>query len=220
MLSKLLLRKYGIEHEVLNAKQHEREAQIVAKAGHQHENAHGEKVGNVTIATNMAGRGTDIKLSKECHAAGGLHVIGTERHTARRIDNQLRGRSGRQGDPGSSRFYVSLEDELKIIEDSGLLQQAWYLANNADVAEAGIDPLEHFCHRGWREERKPNQHFDPAWYLQAYGATVGHEANPLVDYITKGERAGRRPCPSWRPVFWPTGRPRCTACRASATSTR
>src|SRR5205085_6750549 len=97
MLSKLLTRKYGVEHEVLNAKQHEREASIVAIAGHQHKNAHDENVGNVTIATNMAGRGTDIKLSPEAHKAGGLHVIGTERHTARRIDNQLRGRGGRQG---------------------------------------------------------------------------------------------------------------------------
>ena len=112
MISNRLTRKFGIEHEVLNAKQHEREAHIVAKAGQQHQNAHGEWIGNVTIATNMAGRGTDIKLSPESHKAGGLHVIGTERHTARRIDNQLRGRSGRQGDPGSSRFYVSLEDEL------------------------------------------------------------------------------------------------------------
>ncbi|MEO6434345.1 MAG: preprotein translocase subunit SecA, partial [Tepidisphaeraceae bacterium] len=112
MLSNLLKRKYGVEHEVLNAKQHEREALIVAKAGMQHVNHHTETVGNVTIATNMAGRGTDIKLSKETTEAGGLHVIGTERHTARRIDNQLRGRGGRQGDPGSSRFYVSLDDEL------------------------------------------------------------------------------------------------------------
>src|SRR5688500_4271083 len=111
-LSVMLKRKYGIEHEVLNAKQHEREALIVGKAGMQHVNHHGETVGNVTIATNMAGRGTDIKLSKETTEAGGLHVIGTERHTARRIDNQLRGRGGRQGDPGSSRFYVSLEDDL------------------------------------------------------------------------------------------------------------
>src|SRR5205823_3704509 len=78
----------------------------------QHQNVHGETVGNVTIATNMAGRGTDIKLTPDATRAGGLHVIGTERHTARRIDNQLRGRGGRQGDPGSSRFYVSLEDEL------------------------------------------------------------------------------------------------------------
>ena len=112
MVSNRLTRKFGIEHEVLNAKQHEREAHIVAKAGQQHQNPHDEWVGNVTIATNMAGRGTDIKLSPEAQKSGGLHVIGTERHTARRIDNQLRGRGGRQGDPGSSRFYVSLEDEL------------------------------------------------------------------------------------------------------------
>ncbi|MGB7161185.1 MAG: SEC-C metal-binding domain-containing protein [Tepidisphaeraceae bacterium] len=112
MLSTLLKRKYGIEHEVLNAKYHEREAQIVQVAGQQHKNMHGETVGNVTIATNMAGRGTDIKLATESHTSGGLHVIGTERHTARRIDNQLRGRGGRQGDPGSSRFYVSLKDDL------------------------------------------------------------------------------------------------------------
>ncbi len=112
MLSKRLMQRYGVEHEVLNAKQHEREASIVLLAGQQHQNANGEMVGNVTIATNMAGRGTDIKLAPDCHKSGGLHVIGTERHTARRIDNQLRGRGGRQGDPGSSRFYVSLEDDL------------------------------------------------------------------------------------------------------------
>jgi preprotein translocase subunit SecA len=112
VLSNKLKRKHGIEHEVLNAKFHEREAQIVLVAGQQHKNAHGATVGNVTIATNMAGRGTDIKLHPDAQASGGLHVIGTERHTARRIDNQLRGRGGRQGDPGSSRFYVSLQDDL------------------------------------------------------------------------------------------------------------
>jgi len=112
MLSGMLAKKYGIMHEVLNAKQHEREAQIILLAGQQHKSPHGEIVGNVTIATNMAGRGTDIKLTPATMGAGGLHVIGTERHTARRIDNQLRGRSGRQGDPGSSRFYSSLQDDL------------------------------------------------------------------------------------------------------------
>ena len=151
-LSRLLKRKYGIDHEVLNAKYHEREAQIVAIAGQVHENTSGEVVGNVTIATNMAGRGTDIKpvpeslfdvtpadekytltprakgkprqadaespllgvfdLKPTSKLVGGLHVIGTERHTSRRIDNQLRGRSGRQGDPGSSRFFCSLQDDL------------------------------------------------------------------------------------------------------------
>ena len=98
-----LLQKKGIKHNVLNAKFHEMEAAIVAEAG-----VHGA----VTIATNMAGRGTDIKLDDEARAAGGLKIIGTERHESRRIDNQLRGRSGRQGDPGESKFYISLEDDL------------------------------------------------------------------------------------------------------------
>ena len=98
-----LLKKEGIPHKVLNAKYHELEAEIVAEAG---------RHGAVTIATNMAGRGTDIKLDDEARAAGGLKVLGTERHESRRIDNQLRGRSGRQGDPGESRFYISLEDDL------------------------------------------------------------------------------------------------------------
>ena len=98
-----MLKKEGIPHNVLNAKYHEQEAEIVADAG-----IHGA----VTIATNMAGRGTDIKLDDESKAAGGLKIIGTERHESRRIDNQLRGRAGRQGDPGESRFYISLEDDL------------------------------------------------------------------------------------------------------------
>ena len=98
-----MLKRRGISHKVLNAKFHELEAEIVAEAG---------RHGAVTIATNMAGRGTDIKLDDEAKAAGGLKVIGTERHESRRIDNQLRGRSGRQGDPGESRFYISLEDDL------------------------------------------------------------------------------------------------------------
>jgi preprotein translocase subunit SecA len=98
-----LLTRHGIRHEVLNAKNHEKEAQIVANAGQR---------GSVTIATNMAGRGTDIKLGEGVREIGGLMIVGTERHEARRIDNQLRGRAGRQGDPGVSQFYVSLEDEL------------------------------------------------------------------------------------------------------------
>ena len=102
-----LLDQLGTPHQVLNAKQHEREANVVADAG---EAPDGK--GNITIATNMAGRGTDIKLTSDVRAAGGLHIIGTERHESRRIDNQLRGRAGRQGDPGSSRFFVSLEDDL------------------------------------------------------------------------------------------------------------
>lgn len=102
LLSEMLKRR-GIPHQVLNAKYHEKEAQIIAKAGQK---------GAVTIATNMAGRGTDIVLGEGVAELGGLHIIGTERHEARRIDNQLRGRAGRQGDPGSSRFYISMEDDL------------------------------------------------------------------------------------------------------------
>ncbi|QQZ10300.1 preprotein translocase subunit SecA [Heyndrickxia vini] len=98
-----LLQKKGVRHNVLNAKNHEREAEIIAEAGHK---------GSVTIATNMAGRGTDIKLGEGVKELGGLAVIGTERHESRRIDNQLRGRSGRQGDPGVTQFYLSMEDEL------------------------------------------------------------------------------------------------------------
>ena len=109
-----MLKRRGIQHNVLNAKFHEMEAEIVADAG-----IHGA----VTIATNMAGRGTDIKLDEESRAAGGLKIIGTERHESRRIDNQLRGRSGRQGDPGESRFFISLEDDLMRLFGSERLMQ-------------------------------------------------------------------------------------------------
>ena len=115
LLSKMLTKK-GIPHKVLNAKFHELEAEIVADAG-----IHG----SVTIATNMAGRGTDIKLDEETKALGGLKIIGTERHESRRIDNQLRGRSGRQGDPGESRFYISLEDDLMRLFGSERLMKVF-----------------------------------------------------------------------------------------------
>ena len=105
-----MLKLRGIKHNVLNAKQHQLEAQVVAEAG---------RSGQVTIATNMAGRGTDIKLTPEVKAAGGLAIIGTERHESRRVDRQLRGRAGRQGDPGSSQFFVSLEDDLMRLFGSG-----------------------------------------------------------------------------------------------------
>ena len=114
------LTQLGIRHNVLNAKNHEREAQIVADAGQK---------GAVTIATNMAGRGTDIKLSPEVKELGGLAVIGTERHESRRIDNQLRGRAGRQGDPGYSRFYLSLEDDVMRRFGSERIQQLWESLN-------------------------------------------------------------------------------------------
>jgi preprotein translocase subunit SecA len=127
-LSKLLKRE-GIKHEVLNAKQHEKEAQIVAQAG---------QMGMLTIATNMAGRGTDIVLGQGVVERGGLHILGTERHESRRIDNQLRGRSGRQGDPGTSRFYLSLEDDLLRIFGSDRIKGL--------MGRLGMDdgqPIEH-----------------------------------------------------------------------------
>ena len=124
-----MLKKEGIKHNVLNAKYHEQEAEIVADAG-----VHGA----VTIATNMAGRGTDIKLDEDARAAGGLKIIGTERHESRRIDKQLRGRSGRQGDPGESRFYISLEDDLLRLFGSDRLMGAF---NALGVADG--EQLEH-----------------------------------------------------------------------------
>ena len=128
LLSKML-KKRGIQHNVLNAKFHEMEAEIVAQAG-----IHDA----VTIATNMAGRGTDIKLDEEARAAGGLKIIGTERHESRRIDNQLRGRSGRQGDPGESRFYISLEDDLMRLFGSERLMNIF---NTLGVEEG--EQIEH-----------------------------------------------------------------------------
>lgn len=124
-----MLRKKGIQHTVLNAKFHEQEAEIVAGAG---------KSGAVTIATNMAGRGTDIKLDDAARAAGGLKIIGTERHESRRIDNQLRGRAGRQGDPGESRFYISLEDDLMRLFGQERLMKVF---NALGVSED--DQIEH-----------------------------------------------------------------------------
>jgi len=124
-----MLAKEGIEHSVLNAKQHEREAEIIAEAGQR---------GRVTIATNMAGRGTDIKLGEGVRELGGLHILGTSRHESRRIDNQLRGRSGRQGDPGSSRFFLSLEDDLLRIFGSDRLSS---IMDKLGMEED--EPIEH-----------------------------------------------------------------------------
>ncbi len=124
-----MLKKMGVPHEVLNAKHHEREAEIVAYAGER---------GRVTIATNMAGRGTDIVLGEGVRELGGLHILGTERHESRRIDNQLRGRSGRQGDPGSSRFYLSLEDDLLRIFGSDKIAG---LMDKMGMQEG--EPIEH-----------------------------------------------------------------------------
>ncbi|MFP5459225.1 MAG: preprotein translocase subunit SecA [Bacteriovoracia bacterium] len=128
IISQVLTQK-GIKHEVLNAKNHAREAEIVANAG---------QLGGVTIATNMAGRGTDIKLTPETKAAGGLFIIGTERHESRRIDNQLRGRSGRQGDPGKSKFFLSLEDDLMRIFGSDRIKGIMIKLGMKDD-----EPIEH-----------------------------------------------------------------------------
>ncbi|MBU2549636.1 MAG: preprotein translocase subunit SecA [Proteobacteria bacterium] len=124
-----MLKVRGIRHEVLNAKHHEKEAQIVAQAG---------QMGSVTISTNMAGRGTDIVLGEGVPDLGGLHILGTERHESRRIDNQLRGRSGRQGDPGSSRFFLSLEDDLMRIFGAERIQG---LMGRLGMEEG--EPIEH-----------------------------------------------------------------------------
>ncbi|HEY7586601.1 MAG TPA: SEC-C metal-binding domain-containing protein, partial [Candidatus Deferrimicrobiaceae bacterium] len=124
-----LLSRHGIPHNVLNAKHHEKEAQIIAEAG---------QPGKVTIATNMAGRGVDIKLGEGVVEKGGLHIIGTERHESRRVDNQLRGRAGRQGDPGSSRFYLSLEDDLLRIFGSDRISP---IMSKLGMEEG--EPIEH-----------------------------------------------------------------------------
>src|SRR5207342_2831862 len=126
------LTRAGITHNVLNAKEHAREAEIIKDAG---------QLGAVTIATNMAGRGVDIKLGEGVREAGGLYVLGTERHESRRIDNQLRGRSGRQGDPGSSRFYLSMEDNLmRIFGDPNRTKKWLAMAGmkEGEVIESGM----------------------------------------------------------------------------------
>jgi preprotein translocase subunit SecA len=154
-LSKMLERR-GLKHNVLNAKQHEREAAIVAEAGQPHA---------VTIATNMAGRGTDIVLGPGVTDFGGLHIIGTERHESRRIDNQLRGRAGRQGDPGSSRFFISLEDDLmKIFGPAGER-----IARLMDTME--VEPIEHpWVSRSIATAQKKveGMHFDARKYVVEY----------------------------------------------------
>jgi len=122
-----LLKRHGIPHNVLNAKYHDKEAEIISHAG---------EAGSITIATNMAGRGTDIKLGEGVVAAGGLRIIGTERHESRRIDNQLRGRAGRQGDPGESRFYLSLEDDLMRIFGS---EKLFGMIDNMGLGEDAIE---------------------------------------------------------------------------------
>lgn len=166
-LSKLLKKK-GIPHEVLNAKHHEKEALIVSKAGER---------GAVTIATNMAGRGTDIKVKREILDLGGLHIIGTERHESRRIDNQLRGRTGRQGDPGSSRFYLSLEDDLLRIFGS---QKIAYIMDKLGMKEG--EPIEHSLITKSIENAQKKveaMHFEIRKHLLEYDNVMNQQRNVI-----------------------------------------
>jgi preprotein translocase subunit SecA len=166
-----LLNKHSISHNILNAKQHEREAEIIAEAG---------QPGKVTIATNMAGRGTDIRPPKESLEAGGLRIIGTERHESRRIDNQLRGRSGRQGDPGSSKFYLSLEDDLMRIFGGEKLKRT--------MSRIGMEPGESIEHRmvtrsiEKAQEKVEKNNFDVRKHLLEYDNVLNQQRTVIYQY--------------------------------------
>jgi len=162
------LKKKGVPHEILNAKNHAREAEIIAKAGH---------LKSVTIATNMAGRGTDIKLTDETKALGGLAVVGSERHESRRIDNQLRGRSGRQGDPGESVFYLSFEDELLRRFASPKLQEMFANIQGDDVIESNMlsKAIE------GAQKRGEGYNFDIRKHLLEYDDVISSHRNMIYD---------------------------------------
>jgi preprotein translocase subunit SecA len=166
-----MLKKAGIKHSVLNAKHHEKEAEIVAEAGQK---------GKVTIATNMAGRGTDIKLGEGVPELGGLHILGTSRHESRRIDNQLRGRSGRQGDAGSSRFFLSLEDDLLRIFGSDRISG---IMDKLGMEED--DPIEHkmISRAIENAQRKVEGHnFDIRKHLLEYDDVMNEQRKEVYDY--------------------------------------
>ncbi|MCF8058508.1 MAG: preprotein translocase subunit SecA [Bacteriovoracaceae bacterium] len=162
------LTQAGIKHEMLNAKNHEREAQIIVKAG---------EIGSVTIATNMAGRGTDIKINDEVKALGGLYIVGTERNEARRIDNQLRGRSGRQGDPGHSKFFLSLEDDLMRIFGSDRIKG---MMNTLGMEED--EPIEHkmISNAIAKSQKKVEAHnFEIRKHLLQYDDVMGEQRSVI-----------------------------------------
>ena len=165
-----MLRKRGIKHNVLNAKFHAMEAEIVAQAG-----VHGA----VTIATNMAGRGTDIKLDDEARAVGGLKIIGTERHESRRIDNQLRGRSGRQGDPGESRFYISLEDELMRLFGSEKMMGVFNAMWVEDGAEIEHKMLSSVIEKA--QQKIENNHFGVRKNLLEYDQVMNEQREIMYE---------------------------------------
>jgi preprotein translocase subunit SecA len=168
------LTRAGVKHHVLNAKNHEREAEIVAQAG---------QPGQVTISTNMAGRGTDIKLGENVAEWGGLHILGTERHESRRIDNQLRGRSGRQGDNGSSRFYLSLEDDLLRVFGAERISSV--------MDTVGIDegqPIEHkYISRAIEnaQKRVEGQNFDIRKHLLDYDDVMNNQRKVIYEQRKK-----------------------------------
>ncbi|MDP2658711.1 MAG: SEC-C metal-binding domain-containing protein, partial [Candidatus Deferrimicrobium sp.] len=165
-----LLTRHGVPHNVLNAKHHEQEAQIIAEAGHP---------GRVTIATNMAGRGVDIKLGEGVVEKGGLHIIGTERHESRRVDNQLRGRAGRQGDPGSSRFYLSLEDDLLRIFGSDRISP---IMEKLGMEEG--EPIEHpLINRAVENAQKKveGHNFDIRKHLLEYDDVMNMQRTVIYD---------------------------------------
>jgi preprotein translocase subunit SecA len=165
-----LLTRHGIPHNVLNAKHHEKEAQIIAEAG---------QPGKVTIATNMAGRGVDIKLGEGVVGKGGLHIVGTERHESRRVDNQLRGRAGRQGDPGSSRFYLSLEDDLLRIFGSDRISP---IMEKLGMEEG--EPIEHpLINRAVENAQKKVEahNFDIRKHLLEYDDVMNKQRTVIYD---------------------------------------
>jgi len=166
-----VLTSANVPHDVLNAKHHEREAEIVAHAG---------EPGHITIATNMAGRGTDIKLTEESVNAGGLYILGTERHESRRIDNQLRGRSGRQGDPGESRFYISLEDDLIRIFAGDTLKKNMerFGMTEDEVIESRF--VSKTIERA--QERVEKQHFDARKQLLEYDDVMNQQRIVIYAY--------------------------------------
>jgi len=166
-----VLRSHNIPHDVLNAKQHEKEAEIIAHAG---------EPGHVTIATNMAGRGTDIKLTLESVNAGGLYILGTERHESRRIDNQLRGRSGRQGDPGESRFYISLEDDLvRIFAGDSLKRKMQFFGMQEDeIIESKM--VSRTIERA--QERVEKHNYDTRKHLLEYDDVLNQQRIVVYNY--------------------------------------
>ena len=173
LLSKYLTRA-GVKHHVLNAKNHEREAEIVAQAG---------QPGQVTISTNMAGRGTDIKLGEHVAEVGGLHILGTERHESRRIDNQLRGRAGRQGDSGSSRFYLSLEDDLLRVFGADRISS---VMDTVGIEEG--QPIEHkYISRAIEnaQKRVEGQNFDIRKHLLDYDDVMNNQRKVIYEQRKK-----------------------------------